>query len=202
MMTAWWKKLTGAALVVGMVAGSGVPALAAPAEATPEAATAESELFEEAPVVQEPPVVDESQVDQKAPDQLRRLIQEIRETHGQIVAQREELRGQLHTIRELLQALKEDESIDRVALEKAKVELRELRILDGDRKAVNARIEEAHQELKDAIRDRNWAGAIRSGTHLISLMHTKLDILRSANRTAGQAIAHLQAAQAGQGAQH
>lgn len=169
-MTKFWKKVAGLMLVGALVLGGSVTAMAAPAETAPKA--------EQAGKVQA----------------FRHLRDQIKTVHAKIVTEREQLKANLDTIRRLVEALKQDPDKNRPQLEKAKVALRELQLLNQNRKQVNEQLQAAVEAFKAAVEAKDYDAAMREGARVLSLMQTKLDLLRAANNKAAEAIAHLKAA--------
>jgi len=172
-VTKLWTKVAGVLVAGAVLLGSSAAALAAPAETEEKPAAAQTE---------------------KAKAEFKHWRDQARELHQKVVAEREQLRGNLETIKGLVAELKQDPDKNRKQLEIARVDLRELKLLLGDRKQVNEQLKAAVQAFKAAVEAQDREAAAREAGRAMSLLQTKLDLLRAANHKADQAIAHLKAA--------
>lgn len=173
------RKLTGALLAGAMVLGIGMTAFAAVAPATPDA---------------KPPVTAEQQAKHET---LKGLRETIKDLHSKIVDERSDVKGKLETIKELVANLKQDEKRNKEQIVKARAAMTELKALGGDIKAVDEKLQANVADLKAAIEAKDADAAIAAARDILTLMQTKLDLLRTADAAASQVIAHLTAA--GQG---
>lgn len=125
---------------------------------------------------------------------LQGLRDQLKQLHERIVEQRDLLKGKLQTIKALVADLKKDPDKNKQQLAKARAEVRELRLLNGDRKQVNDQLKSARAAFKEAVKAKDFQKAAAEGEHIRSLMQTKVDMLRTMNNQADQVIAHLRAA--------
>lgn len=169
-----WAKIAGV-----MLAGAVMVNGAAPAAMAAEVGTAPARQEQHAP--------------------FRKLREELKEVQGKIKAEREQLQRQKAIIKALVEELKQDEDKHRLALEKAKVELRQLRLMADSRHEINDRIKALAQELKAAVEARDADAAARVAGNLLSVMHTKLSMMRDTGSQADKVITLLRAALNGQG---
>jgi chromosome segregation ATPase len=181
------RKLTGMLLATMMVMGIGMTAFAAETPATPAPAAAKEKKVK-------PELTPEQQA---ARETLKSVRGTAKDLHDRIVAQREELKGKLATIKQLFQSLKADPKVNKEQIVKARAAMNELKAIRGDIKGVNEQLKAKHDELKAAIQAKNLDAAIAALRQIITLQQTKLDLFRTANGAADQVIVHLKAAAEG-----
>lgn len=181
MTTKLWSKVAGLAVAGALLASVGATAMAA---TEPSGSAA-------APTGQEQKVSPEAKA---KVEHLKQLRDQLARTHEDIVAQRTELKGKLTTIRDLMKQLKQDEERNHHAIEKARVDLRDMKLLNGDRKQLNEQLKATLADFKAAVKARDWDKAADEAEHALSLMRSKLDVLRGLNVRAGQVINDLQQA--------
>jgi chromosome segregation ATPase len=179
----WTKKMAGVILAGALVIGGGLTALAESPENTAQAPAAAARA---------------RQLGKQQRQSVRSLRDQIKDLHERISAEGQDLKSHLQTIKEMVQALKQDRDKNRNALEKARVDIREVRLAAGDIKAVDEQLQDARAELKSAIEAKDAPAALGTAQRIVSLMQTKLDLMKAANNKAVQAIAHLKGAAEGQ----